>query len=429
MAALTNEDFQSQIDASKKATAAFQAQLDARKAKGSAKAKQEAEDVRIASIVLAAMSKIPVPKDGKDGINAEEVDYNVIQDFVQTTVDAIPRPKDGINGADGKPGYTPIKGKDYTDGAPGKDADHDAIVDSVIKHVTTKVDGIHNDLLTTITNDDSFRGHTGPKGEPGESVKGDTGAMGPKGDVGPSGAPGESIKGDKGEPGESIIGPKGDNGYTPIKGIDYHDGEAGKPGKDGKSITGKQGARGITGKKGKDGKHGVGIKNIHTEGTALKISLTDGKVKTLVMPGARATGKAAPIAIPEVQNAMRTPVEATGIVATNVRDALVELKGKIVQSSSGNPFNVGTSEAFMFTFNPYDETHDGKFTYDSNGKLISKTIETHSGITLYTVTFSYNGTQLNSKTIYDEVNMDSVQVTYNYDINNKLIGKTHTYIM
>ncbi len=60
----------------------------------------------------------------------------------------------------------------------------------------------------------------GPKGEPGESIKGDRGDKGEpgesiKGDAGPKGEPGESIKGDrgdKGEPGESIKGAQGEPG-------------------------------------------------------------------------------------------------------------------------------------------------------------------------------------------------------------------------
>ena len=451
MAALTNEDFQSQIDASKKATAAFQEQLNARKVKGNAKAKQEADDIRIASIVLAAMNKIPVPQDGKDGVDAQEVNYDIIQDFIHTAVDAIPRPKDGKNG------YTPVKGVDYHDGKPGidgKDFDETIaeklatkliseatapVVDDIkklaetsheklIAHADSKISELRSNLSNHVEKEITAKIWTPQDIDRAAAKHIEANANKFKG---------ESIKGDRGPKGDSIVGPAGKtpvkgidyrdgvDGYTPVKGVDYHDGKAGPKGKDGS--PGKQGARGEVGKKGKDGKHGVGIKNIHTEGTSLKISLTDGKVKTLVMPGARASGKVAPIAVPEVQNAMRTPVDATGIVSTNVRDALIELKGEIVQSSVGNPFDVGTSEAFMFTFNPYDETHDGSFSYDGNGKLVSKTIETHGGVVLYTVTFSYNGAQLDSKTIYNESVTDSVKVSYNYDDNGNLVGKTYVY--
>jgi len=455
VSALTTEELQAQIDASRKATAAFQAQLDARKAKSNAKAKEEAEDVRIASIVLAAMSKIPVPKDGKDGVDAQEVNYDVIQDFVRTAVDEIPKPKNGNNGKDG---YTPIKGVDYHDGKPGangKDFDEaiaeklatkliskttapviedikklaEASHEELISHADGKISELEGNLSNHIEKEITAKIWTPEDIDKAAAKHIESNAHKFKG---------KSIKGEQGPKGESIVGPAGKtpikgidyidgkDGYTPIKGVDYHDGKEGPKGADGK--PGKQGARGEVGKKGKDGKHGVGIKNIHTEGTALKISLTDGKVKTLVMPGARATGKVAPIAVPEVQNAVRTPIEAKGIAATNVRDALVEIQSKIVQSSAGNPFEAGTSEAFMYTFNPYDETHDGSFSYDSNDNLISKTIETHQGVTLYTVTFGYNGAQLDSKTIYSELDDDKVKVTYKYDAKGHLTGKEHTYI-
>ena len=108
---------------------------------------------------------------------------------------------------------------------------------------------------------------------------------------------------------------------------------------------------------------------------------------------------------------------------------MIELKSRIIQSSAGNPFDPGTSESFMFTFNPYDETHDGEFVYDdATNQLVSKTIETSADVVLYTVDFSYNGTQLESKLISDEINSDSVRVDYTYDVNGRLVSKAHTYI-
>ena len=67
-----------------------------------------------------------------------------------------------------------------------------------------------------------------------ESLRGDVGPMGPKGDsiVGPQGLPGKDAHmiGPKGEPGEK--GEKGEPGYTPIKDIDYFDGKDGLDGRD-----------------------------------------------------------------------------------------------------------------------------------------------------------------------------------------------------
>lgn len=420
---LTKDDIQSQLAASRKVTEAFQAQLDARQAKEDEVLAQDAADVRTASMVLSAMSKIPVPKDGKNGRDADPVDYEVIQEYVDAAVDALPKAIDGKRGPAGKPGkdaYTPVKGVDYYDGIAGKNADDKAILDSVLAELAIKSKETTAELAKILKEDTAFVGPMGPQGIQGESIKGDPGES----ITGPQGPPGESVvgdkgdKGDKGDAGESIIGPQGSPGYTPVKGVDYHDGSDGKPGE---SIKGKQGARG---KKGDSGTDGVGIKNVYTEGTALKIALTDGKTKTLSMPVSKG---AAPIAPPPVQWAKRTPVKAEGIISENVSDALVELKNKIVQSSVGNPFDAGTPEAFMFTFNPYDETHDGSFVYDVNNKLISKTIETAADVVLYTVTFSYNVNQLSSKTISDNINGDSVTVTFEYDENNRLIGKAHTY--
>lgn len=68
----------------------------------------------------------------------------------------------------------------------------------------------------------------------------------------------EFIKGDKGEPftyedftAEQLAALKGKDGYTPIKGVDYFDGEPGKDGKDG--FTPVKGVDYFDGKDGKDG--------------------------------------------------------------------------------------------------------------------------------------------------------------------------------
>lgn len=83
---------------------------------------------------------------------------------------------------------------------------------------------------------------TGPKGDPGYTpIKGVDYFDGEKGE-----------KGDKGDPGYTPVkgvdyhdGEKGNDGYTPVKGIDYFDGKDGRDGQDGKD-----GKDGINGKDG-----------------------------------------------------------------------------------------------------------------------------------------------------------------------------------
>ena len=144
-------------------------------------------------------------------------------------------------------------------------------------------------------------GEEGPQGQPGYSVeydwdgtrlgikredetsyaytdlKGPQGNIGPKGDQGIRGPDGRSLefiwdgtslgvklegessyqyvnlKGDKGSKGDKgDKGPKGDDGYTPVKGIDYFDGEKGE-----KGDRGPQGERGPKGDKGDTGSQGL----------------------------------------------------------------------------------------------------------------------------------------------------------------------------
>jgi len=79
---------------------------------------------------------------------------------------------------------------------------------------------------TPIKNKDYFDGAKGEKGEKGDSIRGEKGERGEsiKGERGEKGEKGESIKGEKGD---SIKGDKGDRGER---------GEKGENGKDGKSI-------------------------------------------------------------------------------------------------------------------------------------------------------------------------------------------------
>lgn len=90
------------------------------------------------------------------------------------------------------------------------------------------------------------KGDTGPRGEKGEPFRFEDftpeqlESLKVKGDTGPAGEPGQ--KGDKGdaftyadftqEQLEALRGPAGQDGYTPIKGVDYFDGEPGPAGSD-----------------------------------------------------------------------------------------------------------------------------------------------------------------------------------------------------
>lgn len=116
----------------------------------------------------------------------------------------------------------------------------------------------------SLKGDTGATGPQGPKGEVGEQgPQGLTGAKGPKGDKGDTGPQGiQGPKGDKGATGatgpQGIQGPAGKDGYTPIKGIDYFDGEVGPQGPKGdKGDTGLTGATGSKGDKGATGDSGA----------------------------------------------------------------------------------------------------------------------------------------------------------------------------
>lgn len=89
-----------------------------------------------------------------------------------------------------------------------------------------------------------IQGETGPQGIQGD--KGETGEQGIPGEVGPQGPRG--IQGETGPQGPQGI--QGEPGYTPIKGVDYFDGERGPQGIQG--IQGIPGEPGYTPRKGID---------------------------------------------------------------------------------------------------------------------------------------------------------------------------------
>jgi hypothetical protein len=136
----------------------------------------------------------------------DPVNISVIEQPVQQQISVLQK---------GSPGYTPIKGVDYFDGAVGAQGPK----------------GDKGDL-----GDQGPQGASGAQGLKGD--KGDTGATGPQGEQG--------HKGDKGN--------TGNDGYTPIKGVDYFDGAQGPQGPQG--VQGPQGEQGIQGAKGDPGNDG-----------------------------------------------------------------------------------------------------------------------------------------------------------------------------
>lgn len=96
----------------------------------------------------------------------------------------------------------------------------------------------------------NIMGPQGPEGKQGpQGEQGVQGIQGPQGEPGKDGTmtfeelteeQKESLRGPQGEPGkdgeqgpQGIQGEPGKDGYTPVKGVDYFDGEDGAPGKDG----------------------------------------------------------------------------------------------------------------------------------------------------------------------------------------------------
>ena len=176
----------------------------------------------------------------------------------------------GEPGRDGIDGYTPQKNIDYFDGKDGADGKDGVdgfspsvdiqnindgyritIVDKDGTNTFDVLDGksgadgngikytvLNSDYTLTLTFDDGTT-YTTP------SIRGEDGYTPVKGV--------DYFDGEKGEPGK--------DGYTPIKGVDYFDGVSGKDGADGytpqKNVDYFDGKDGVDGKDGSDGKDGV----------------------------------------------------------------------------------------------------------------------------------------------------------------------------
>ena len=367
-------------------------------AKDRAKEKIESDDVRTASIVLAAMSKIPVPKNGTNGI-----------DGIQ-----------GINGTNGLDGVDGIPGLDGMDGDKG---------DTGETGLTGK---------TGETGKDGITGVDGPIGIDGENGKdGATGSNGSDGKDGINGLDGSNGKdGKDGSCGvDGKAGAPGLRGNDGINGVDGSNGSNGKDGRDGKKGTtgndgrkGKDGLKGKVGSKGAKGDTGKGVADVLIEGSVLKFKLTDGVYKKVTLPIVAGSGSRGPVQPDSFQRAARVPFDNKGttLKATNVQAVAVELESLIQQSSVGNPFPPNTAPNFLFTFNPYEDTYEATFDYDGNGALILKSIVDAVDVVIYTIEFGYTGTLLTTKTITDTTANDSVTITFVYT-DGLLTGKTQVY--
>ena len=146
------------------------------------------------------------------------------------------------NGKDGEDGYTPVKGKDYTDGQNGVSATHSW------NGTTLTITSASGTSSANLKGDKGDKGDTGATGAQGP--KGDTGATGPQGPQGDPGAKGD--KGDKGDTGESGTS-------VTVKSVSESTADGGSnvvTFSDGKTVTIKNGSKGSTGSKGDKGDKG-----------------------------------------------------------------------------------------------------------------------------------------------------------------------------
>lgn len=184
-----------------------------------------------------------------------------------------------------KDGYTPVKGIDYFDGAPGKDGlpGRDGIDGVNGKDFT--FDMFTPEQLAQIKGDKGDKGDKGEKGEPGrngtDGKNGIDGLPGKPGDVGPRGQRGLRGKtGDKGDDGRGIEDVYIDeNGHLIIVFTDGEKKDVGRiVGKDGQNGYGFAGAQGRPGADGEDGKDGVSIVNTKIDSNGhLIVYLSDGQ--------------------------------------------------------------------------------------------------------------------------------------------------------
>lgn len=200
---------------------------------------------------------------------------------------------DYFDGEDGEDGYTPIKGKDYFDGEDG--------ISPVVE--VTPITGGHRVTITDangrkyfdVMNGDGSGGNGGENG--GYYIPAVVDAI-------LSWTPSKSDM--PAVPSADIKGPKGDEGYTPVKGKDYFDGE------DGTSVT---------------------VESVSTssaDGGSNVVTFSDGKTMTVKNGSKGSTGDPG-----------RTPVKGTDYYTEADKAALItEVSGKVKFYATAN---IGTT--------------------------------------------------------------------------------------
>ena len=141
-------------------------------------------------------------------------------------------PAEGQPGADGQDGYTPVKGVDYFDGLNGQPGS-----DGVTPHI-----GANGNWFIGLTDTGvPAEGQPGADGQDGytpvkgvDYFDGEDGQPGSDGITPHIGTNGNWFIGqtDTGVPAEGQPGAGGQDGYTPVKGVDYFDGEDGENGRE-----------------------------------------------------------------------------------------------------------------------------------------------------------------------------------------------------
>jgi len=387
----TNAELALQLEKSRKATEEFTKQLNARKVE---QQKEEADDVKIATMVLSAVARLPKAKDGLDGKNGRDGKAG----------------RDGIDGATGSRGLQGIQGESGEKGEIGPQGP--AGVNGL-----NGLDGIDGkDGVNGLDGIDGKDGKDGLDGAPGE--QGIQGEQGPKGDQGLQGLPG-------------IQGPAGKDGKDGRNGVDGKDGLTGPIGRQGpkgdtgpKGLPGAQGLRGKDGAKGAKGDSGVGIKSIKESDGTLKVTLTDKTVATFDLPKASFTGPSPAMPAADFQRANRVPFDDSKVKlgATTVQGIIEALATKV-----NNPYPIKTAAHFLFSYERAETVNQAEYIYDGSEQLINIFIKDEGGNPIYSTSYTYGGGFLEFKTITSLVAGDSVEISFVYN-NGLLTNKIPTYI-
>lgn len=218
-----------------------------------------------------------------------------------------------LKGEKGDDGYTPVKGKDYSDGAAGKDGVSPTVSVSKNGKITTVSITDVNGTKTATIND----GNDGAKGDPFTYADFTAEQL-------------ASLKGDK-----------GNDGYTPVKGKDYFDGEKGADGvstthswngttltitsASGTSSANLKGEKGDTGSAGKDGTS-VTVSNVTTstaDGGSNVVTFSDGKTLTVKNGSKGSTGAA-----------------GTSVTVSNISESTADGGNNVVTFSDGKTVTI-----------------------------------------------------------------------------------------